>query len=381
MNKLIVVLLLPLLFSCETQPEENLPIEKVVSINSEIIKSKLKYSKCFEIVKQNDIKKMIIHNPFLAYEIEQTIVLLTEGQVYQTLENETVIQVPLKTVIPFSTSYLSMIDTLGELNSIIAVENENYVYNPDLLKRIAAQEVKSTGSIDQLNIESIIMSAPDLLITIGNSGETSKQIQKLKSAGILFVNNYDWQETHPLGKAEWIKFFGALYDKEELANEIFDFIEVNYNQLKSKSKENSPNVLFSSLYNGVWYIPGGNSYGSQFLKDAGGVYPWMGDSTVGSLPLSFETIANKISNPDIWLSPNYSKLEDMINDDSRYAPFMHAVNDRIYKQNKRSTPFGGNDYWEKGALRADLVLKDYIELFRLEDCNEDKLFFFNKLKP
>lgn len=381
MNKIILLLLFPFLFSCQIEQEQKNLKEDLVPVQSEIKNRQLKYSQCFELIEQGQIKKLIIRDPFLDYKIQQTIVLLKKEQNYTLLENEIALQVPIQTVIPFSTSYLSMIDTLGELNSITAIENKNYIYNPQLLKRIAAKKVKVIGGIDQLNIESVIVSIPDLIITIGNPGETSKQIQKLEKAGIPYINNYDWQETHPLGKSEWIKFFGALYDKEEQANQIFDFIEANYIRLRDKTKENNPNVLFSSLYNGVWYIPGGNSYGSQFLKDAGGSYPWINDSTTGSLPLSFETIANKISNPDIWLSPNYSYLKDMTNDDSRYFSFLNSVKGRVYKQDKRITSLGGNDYWEKGALRADLVLKDYIELFQLDNCNEDSLFFFNKIKP
>lgn len=381
MNKFITLIFLFIFFSCQTEKEEKNTKKLNTPEDSKITKSNLKYSKCFEIMEQDNIKKLIIHDPFLDYKIQKTFILLKADQNYTPLDNEIIIKVPIETIIPFSTSYLSMIDTLGELNSIVAIENKNYVYNPELLKRITNKEVKTIGSIDQLNIESVIMSAPDLIITIGNPGETSKQIQKIEKAGIPHINNYDWQETHPLGKAEWIKFFGALYNKEEEANQIFNFIESNYNQLKKQRKKNNPNVLFSSLYNGVWYIPGGNSYGSQFLKDAGGSYPWINDSTTGSLPLSFETIANKQSNPDIWLSPNYNNINEMVNDDNRYTPFLNSAKGRIYKQNKRTTILGGNDYWEKGALRADLVLKDYIELFQLDSCNDDSLLFFNKVNP
>ena len=379
MNKIIVLLLLPLLYACQPQPEEatsslNTPVKKADT-------TLLKYSKCFELIKENDIKKLIIRDPFLNYSVQQTVVLVKEGQQYTPLADELIISIPIQTIIPFSTSYLSMLDTLGVLNSIIAVENKNYIYNPSLLARITDEKVKITGNIEQLNIEAILLANPSVLVTIGSPGETPKQLQKLKKAGIPAINNYDWKENHPLGKAEWIKFFGALYDKDEEANRIFDYIEANYNQLKNKPKTTTPNVLFSSLYNGIWYVPGGNSYGSQFLKDAGGTYPWISDTTTGSIILSFETIANKQANPDIWLSPNYSSINDMINDDSRYAPFFKAVKNRVYIQDKRTTPMGGNDYWEKGALRADLVLKDYIELFKLDSCNDESLYFFKTIKP
>jgi iron complex transport system substrate-binding protein len=377
----LIALLTVFLLSCQTDQKKPKEQGSTSEEKNEVIATPLKYANCFEMTEQNDIRKLVIKNPFKYYNPEQTFVLLKNGQEYTKKSNEVILNIPLKSIIPFSTSYLSMIDTLGELNSIIGVENENYIYNPKLLKRITSKKVKTIGSSSQLNLEAILLSSPDALITIGTPGETAKQIQKLSTAGIPFIKNYDWQESHPLGKAEWIKFFGALYGKDAEANTIFNFIETNYNQLKQKKSEEKPSVLFSSLYNGVWYIPGGNSYASQYIKDAGGTYPWIDDSTKGSLPLSFETIANKQTDPNIWLNPNYSNLKEMTSDDERYFSFLNAVEGRVYNQNKRLNKLGGNDYWEKGSLRPDLILKDYIELFKLEGCNEDSLLFFSKLHP
>ena len=379
MNKLLAFLsFIVLISSCVTEDEGK--ITSTEKDNKGTTISRLKYATCFEITELNNIKKLIIKNPFEDFKTEQIFILLKKGQKYKPKVNETILHIPLKKIIPFSTSYLSMIDTLGELNSIVAIENENYIYNQQLLERVNTKKVKAIGSIEQLNLETILTTSPDALITIGSPGQTAKQIQKIASSGIPYINNYDWQESHPLGKAEWVKFFGALYDKEEEANNIFNFIAKNYNELKKQNKTQQPSVLFSSLYNGVWYIPGGQSYASQFVKDAGGTYPWNNDTTKGSLALSFETIVNKQTEPNIWLTPNYVSLESMKSDDNRYLPFINSVKGRIYLQDKKSTPFLGNDYWEKGALRADLVLKDYIELFKLEGCNDDSLYFFQKIK-
>lgn len=381
MCKTIMLFILMGLISCQSEQDNIKRPEVSKKEEQNQIITPLKYAAGFELSTQNNIQKLTIKNPFENYKIEQTYVLLKEDQLYKAENNEVILNVPIKKIIPFSTSYLSMIDTLGKLNSIVAVENKNYIYNPFLVDKINTKKVKTIGNINQLNIESVILSLPDLLVTIGAPGETSKQIQKIESAGIPFINNYDWQEAHPLGKAEWIKFFGALYNKNQEANAIFNSIESNYNQLKNKTKQNHPDVLFSSLYNGVWYIPGGKSYNSQFLKDASGTYPWKSDTTNGSLPLSFETVVNRQSNPDIWLSPNFNSINEIINSDDRYISFIKATEGRVFNQNKRMNKLGGNDYWEKGSLRPDLILKDYIELFKLDACNEDSLFFFSKLQP
>ncbi len=369
------------LFSCTEEQRVNEVVEDLSITAPSVIATKIKYSKNFKILEENGVKKLQILDPFSNYTVQQTAVLLKKGQVYNPLEGEFIVRIPIESVIPFSTSYISMIDTLSGMNSIIAVENKNYIYNKRLLNKIKDGEVQSIGAINQLDLEAILTLQPDALITIGNSGEQPQQIQKLIRAGIPQINNYDWKENHPLGKAEWIKFFGILYEKEAEANAIFEGVESNYIRYKNLAKSNKPNVLFSSLYNGTWYIPGGNSYASQFVKDAGGTYPWIDDSSTGSLPLSFETVANKQATPDIWINPNYSYLKDMTSDDSRYFSFLKSVRGNVYGSTKRLTPNGGNDYWEIGTLRPDLVLKDYIELFKLDKCREDSLFFFKKIQP
>lgn len=367
-----------LFLACEVEQKQE---EKQKEISKKVEKTSIQYATCFDIIEAPGVKKLIIRNPFEGFSTQQTFVFLKKGIAYSAKENETIINVPIQKIIPFSTSYLSMIDTLGELNSIVSVETKNYIYNPDLLQKIEAENIKEIGSFRDLNIEKIILQAPDLIMSVGTSGEPAKQVEKLRKIGIPNLNNYDWKETHPLGKAEWIKVFGLLYDKEEEANKIFDFIEQHYNQLKNEATATKSNVLFSTMYSGTWYIPGGKSYVAQLVRDAKGSYPWSRDESTGSLPLSFETVANKQSNPTIWLNTNFNTITELIENDKRYSTFVKAVKNRIFNNTKRTTVLGGNDYREKGALRADLVLKDYIYLFSSDTINEDSLYFFTKIKP
>jgi len=366
------------LFSCNVDHDQK---EKSIELIAKTKLSKIDYATCFDITEELGIKKLIIKNPFDHFSTQQTFVLLKKGEDYSAKENETVIHVPIQKIIPFSTSYLSMIDTLDELNSIASVETRNYIYNPAILKKIENNLITEIGTFRDLNIEKVILQSPNLIMAVGNSGEPSKQIQKLENIGIPSLNNYDWKETHPLGKAEWIKVFGLIYDKEEEANNIFKFIEHNYKSLKSEALSTNSNVLFSTMYNGTWYIPGGRSYIAQLVEDAKGSYPWSNDNSTGSLPLSFETVANKQAKPSIWLNTNFNTITELIENDSRYEKFVKSVDNKIYNNTKRTTDIGGNDYREKGALRADLVLKDFIHLFSEATINEDSLYFFTKIKP
>ena len=81
--------------------------------------------------------------------------------------------------------------------------------------------------------------------------ETSK-FNQFEKAGIPVVYNADWVETTPLGKAEWIKFFGVLLDQQQNANSYFKTIVTEYEQAKLlvKQKTQKPTVLSGAIFSG-----------------------------------------------------------------------------------------------------------------------------------
>ena len=376
-----VFVILILFTSCQNQEENQEQVSTPSTEKQNQLSTKnIKYATCFSLITEDNIRKIKIKNPFNNYEIQQTIVLLPKGKQYEEKQGEIVVSIPIQSIVPFSASYISMIDTLGALQTIAGIDNKNYIYNPKLQQRIKEGAVKELGNISTLNFEQMATLHPEVVVYTGYSGEESKISQKLTAMGISNLLNYDWKETHPLGRAEWIKFFGALYNKEQEANQIFDYIEQKYLAIKEQPKEQEPQVLFNSLYNGVWYVPGGESYVAQLVLDAGGIYPWASDESTGSLPLSFETIVSEASTPDVWLNTNFTSVQEMLQADERYSLFLKSVGDRLFNQNKRLSPLGGNDYFETGVLRPDIVLNDYIQMFQNESCTTSDLYFFTKLK-
>jgi len=342
---------------------------------------KVTYALGFDIEVVNNIKKLHIKNPFSEHKIEHTYVLLKKGQSYSPQGNETIINVPVKTIAPMSTTFYTAIEELNQLNSIVAISNSNIVFSSSIQHGYASGEIAQIGDGEQLNIEKLILLYPDVVVASGYQGGLSKTFLQAQEAGIPIILNYDWKETSPLARAEWIKFFGALYNQEEMADSIFHQIETNYDNYCAAldSISDKPNVLFSSSYQGTWYIPGGESYVAQLLKDAKGTYPWSSDSTTGSLPLSMEVVANKMLDADIWISSQSHSLEDLKQKDIRYTAFRPYKEGNVFEHDRRRTKAGGDDFWELGALRVDILLKDYINILHPNVLEDQSLTFFRKL--
>jgi len=144
--------------------------------------------------------------------------------------------------------------------------------------------------------------------------------------------NGDWNEQTPLGKAEWIKFFGALYGKQRQANMLFSKIEQDY--LKTleiaKRAQSNPTILAGDMFEDKWYLPQGTSWGCQLLKEAKGNYLWAETKGTGSLALSFETVLEKAKEADLWItSGQFSSLKEMTDANPHYGQFK-AFQQKMY---------------------------------------------------
>jgi iron complex transport system substrate-binding protein len=195
--------------------------------------------------------------------------------------------------------------------------------------------------------------------------------------------NGDWNEQTPLGKAEWIKFFGALYGKQELANKIFSKIENNY--LKTveiaKKASSNPTILVGDQFEDKWYLPQGTSWGCQLLKQAKGNYLWEKTNGTGSLALSFETVLEKGKDADFWItSGQFASLNEMLNANSHYGQFKAFQDKKVYSFAGKKGRTGGILYYELGPNRPDLVLKDIVKILHPELLVSYQPIFFKKLK-
>ena len=126
-----------------------------------------------------------------------------------------------------STTHIPSLEMLGEENSLIDFPNLKYISSQKVRALIDAKKIKELGTNQSLNTEVLIDLQPEVIIGYGldNSNPT---LDNLEKNGLKVLLNGDWNEQTPLGKAEWIKFFGALYGKQELANKIFTKIEKDY---------------------------------------------------------------------------------------------------------------------------------------------------------
>lgn len=341
----------------------------------------LNYASCYRIDTLHGFQRILLKNPYDEYSTIKTYVLVPRGYSYKPKRDEEVIYTPVKTFGIFSTSFIGMLEALDAISTITIIENTDFIYTTSVLENVKNEHTLTIGELPTINLEKLILNQPEVLVLSGLDASVPEVLEKGKSAGIKIIHSFDWQEQHPLARSEWIKFFGALLDKEKKADSIFNAIESKYLSLMELAQKDTihPTVFFSSMYEGTWYFPGGKSYVSQLVKDANATHPWIKDDHTGSLPLSFEAIALQSSNASIWLNPDANSKDELLARDSRYMELIKTMELGIFQYDKRKIPSGGNDYWENGALRADWVLQDYIKMLHPNLLPNDSLIFFRPL--
>lgn len=345
--------------------------------------NQIQYAKGFSIENYNGYSIVTVKNPWpKATKTYRYILKEKNGIVPDSLNQNPIIAVPIKTIVVTSTTHIPSLEMLGEEKSLVAFPNLDYISSEKVRALIDAKKVKEIGNNQSLNTEVLIDLQPDVIIGYGidNSNPT---LDNLDKSGLKVMLNGDWNEETPLGKAEWIKFFGALYGKQKEANEIFTKIVKDYFATIEIAKKaiTKPTVLAGDMFEDKWYLPKGSSWGSQLLKEANADYLWAQTKGTGSLSLSFETVLERAKEADIWItSGQFGSLKAMTDANSHYEQFKAFQQKNVYSFTRKKGKTGGVLYYELAPNRPDIVLKDILKIMHPELVPDYELFFFEKLK-
>jgi len=347
------------------------------------IKNSVRYAKGLEIYKHENFSIVKISNPWPDAKTGFTYILHKKGaSIPDSLKNYTQIQVPIKSIVVTSTTHIPSLEMLGVENTLLGFPNTDYVSSEKTRVLIDSKKVKDVGINQNLNTEVLIDLQPEVIVGY-SIDDNNKDYSNLQKSGLKVVYNGDWTEQTPLGKAEWIKFFGALYDLDGKANSEFEKVEKEYENALAlvKTSKSFPTVFSGAIYQDQWYLPGGKSWGALFLKDAGAKYLWDETSETGSLSLSFETVLEKAEDADFWIGPaQFTSLQEMENANPNYKYFKAFKTKNVYSFSSKKGKTGGVLYYELAPNRPDLILKDLIKIMHPQVLKDHELVFFEKLK-
>ena len=363
-----------LITQCKNTESESI----IVSENSNLVQ----HAEGFSLIEYDGFSILKVKNAYPEAKEVYTYVLHKENaKLHDSLNSYTKIQIPIQKIIVTSTTHIPSIEMLQSEKTIVGFPSTHYVSSEKTRNLIDNGSIREIGSNQSLNTELIFDLNPDIIVGFSVDGDL-KTYKNLEKNGQKIIFNADWTEKTPLGKAEWVKFFGALYDKNEEANSIFSEIEKSYNEALSlvKNVKNKPTVMAGSIYEDQWYLPQGDSWAALFLKDANGNYLWKDSKGTGSLALSFETVLDTAKDADFWINPGqFTSLDEILTTNSNYKYFKAVQNKNIYTSSSKKGKTGGVIFYELAPNRPDLVLKDIVKILHPEVLPDYELYFFEKL--
>lgn len=339
------------------------------------------YASGFKILGAENVQSTLIQvfNPWQgAKDVEMSYFISRNGEQAPAGFTGPTIPAGAKQIVCMSSSYIAMLDALGQVDRIVAVSGIDYVSNPYIIAH--KDSIKDMGP--EMNYELLLGLKPDVVLLYGIGDAQTAVTDKLKELSIPYMYVGEYLEESPLGKAEWMVALSELTDSREKGIEIFSEIPKRYQTLKdlTASVEQRPTVMFNTPWNDSWIMPSTKSYMAQLVNDAGADYIYKENTSNSSAPIGLETAYGLIQKADYWINVGMaSTLDELKAVNPKFTDAKSVREKTAYNNNLRLTATGGNDYWESAVVRPDIVLRDLIHIFHPELVS-DSLYYYRHLE-
>lgn len=192
----------------------------------------------------------------------------------ENLEKDIVVlQRPMKDLYLVASAVMDMFSELDGLGAITfsGQKVENW-YVEEAKEAMENGDMLYAGKYSKPDYELIVSEGCTLAIENRMISHSPEVIEKLEDFGIPVMIEYSSYESHPLGRVEWIKFFGALLGKEEEAEQIFEEQTTILGRVSADEKTEQTVAFFFVTSNGLVQVRQSSDYVPKMIELAGGKY-------------------------------------------------------------------------------------------------------------
>lgn len=321
------------------------------------------YTKGFSIeYYQGGIKRVRDHDGRMVW-------LVPRGQkIPPELSGQPLIRIPLKRALFAAVNQVCLLRPFsdeGVWASVIGVATpRDQWFIPPIKSGLANGSIAYIGDAYSPDYEKICLIQPEAaFIYTGGSGLTDMAV-KLEELKIPYLVENSHLETDPLGRMEWVKFYAAFYNREDLAIRYFDIAINRIEDLKRRiPKGNRPKVAWGVIYNGKVYIPGGRSFVARMIEMAGGEFVFKTLSAKeGSVGITLEDFFIYSKAADVMIYASFPQYVPSINVITRMAPVLTGV-----KPVQTKKVWALQPWYNQQQDRTDQVLADLAAIFYPEE--------------
>ncbi len=340
---------------------------------------RFRYAQLLSLVRYQGYTVATIQHPWRQNAVlHQYVLVPADSVVPEALPEGTLIRTPLRRSVVFTTVHCSLLSMLHREGSVAGVADLKYIKAPFVQAGVDSGRIMDCGDGMSPVIEKIIDLHPDALLL--SPFENSGGYGQLSEIDIPIVECAEYMEASPLGRAEWVRFYGMLYGCEHEADSLFALVDSSYNALKQlTANSQKPKANIDKVTGSVWYVPGGRSTIGRMLADAGADYPWASDEHSGSVALPFETVLERAGECDVWLLRYSGKVpltrNQLLSEHRGYNQFRAFREGRVYGCNVELSMF-----YEESPFRPDLLLSDFIRILYPDALPHHELRYYHEVK-
>lgn len=278
-----------------------------------------------------------------------------------------VIPVPIQRLVTGNAAILGALDELGMVDVLVGSENVRNATVPAVRQRIEAGHVHDMWGYGHATIEQVIAVRPDVYLTFYSAYPASNMHPRLWELGVRAVPQADHHETHPLGRAEWLKLLAMLGNREARANERFDHIEAEYLRLAALVDDVATRPAVMSGFGagrGTFETFGAANQRAQLIRDAGGRYVLNDARPSSLLYVPFEQIYADGARADVWLGTlgGQPGLDAWIRANPLHGWFRPASTGQVYAWDLGYTGAWANPYQDQSMTKPHVQLAEAISV-------------------
>lgn len=241
-----------------------------------------------------------------------------------------ILKQPVGNVLVSSTPVTSLINAIGALDAVsLTTYDVKSWYIDEVIDALKSGKITYIGDYKAPDFEKI--TAQGTTFSFFSTMLTDDVKEKLATLGVDVILDQSAQEDHPLARVEWAKLYGAIFDKEENAEKVFNTQDRYVEEISKVEKIGKKVAIFYITSKGVLYARNADDYMTKMLTLAGGEYPLsdVGVGKTGTIKMEIEAFYDKAKDADyiiyIWNLGGKPETLDEFKSRSEILPEMKAV--------------------------------------------------------
>ena len=345
----------------------------------------LEYARGLKISHYNDFIKVTLRDPWDTLKTRKEYILAPKSLLKERpalrdslSRHGILIATPAERVVIYTSVHAAMAEQMGMTDRIVGVCEPEYITSSEILNRIENKSIADLGNSASPYVEKIMELNTEIIIASPFENSGYGAAEKL---GIPIVEAADYMENHPLGRTEWVKFYGLLFGCSHTADSLFNATKERYETLRQacSAVQTRPTVILERKWGQTWAVPAAGSYVGKLHSDAGANYIFSEITSSNSVHKSFEEVFDRGHDADFWLM-KYGSRAPLTYDELKreYQPYSN------FKAFKSQKIFACNTlvgtYYDDITLHPDRILADLIYIYHPEILPDHQLLYYFPLE-